>query len=444
MRTTMLAAAAVLFLLLAGAGTAGAVDLPSHRTPDAERPAPAGTAPDVRFVTLGASLAGTATVTGRVYDFGGAPLAGATVSWTVPVGDIDESGDVQTGPDGLYTFASIPGAMGNGELFVSPATEPWSIGRTGVSWPEPGSTTFDFRPGVISTSLQRGGPWADWSDAWVYVFGADATSRVEGTSNIAGTSAVVTGDAWAMAGVYDGGAVNFFMDEGLEFATTAAVTGGGRSGQSISVDESLAQRIMVTAPYWGSGKPGTTVKVGFEGFPGGWTLEHLGFSDSPGTAAFRTFGTSDTSGTGSFTKSFTVPSRAPAGYSYLLEASHTGGYLVLDTPFQVCTLKSSKNSVRRGGTIRLSGVVPVEGHWGREAGTPKWVTIYRRARYASPPTVWDATKRGWIRVGRVKANGLGRYARYLRPTRTTWYVVRYPGDDWYWRAYTSVLKVRVY
>jgi hypothetical protein len=47
-------------------------------------------------------------------------------------------------------------------------------------------------------------------------------------------------------------------------------------------------------------------------------------------------------------------------------------------------------------------------------------------------------------VGRVKANGLGRYARFLRPTRTTWYVVRYPGDDWYWHAYTSVLKVRVY
>lgn len=31
----------------------------------------------------------------------------------------------------------------------------------------------------------------------------------------------------------------------------------------------------------------------------------------------------------------------------------------------------------------------------------------------------------------------------LRPQRSTWYIVRYPGDDWYWRGYTAVTKVTV-
>jgi len=69
----------------------------------------------------------------------------------------------------------------------------------------------------------------------------------------------------------------------------------------------------------------------------------------------------------------------------------------------------------------------------------KYVTLYKRTRAATAaPTTWDATKKGWTKVARIRANGLGRYlSTYLKPTRTTWYVVRYPGDNWYWPAYTS-------
>ena len=43
-----------------------------------------------------------------------------------------------------------------------------------------------------------------------------------------------------------------------------------------------------------------------------------------------------------------------------------------------------------------------------------------------------------------RADGFGRYhTGSLRPQRTTWYIARYPGDDWYWRGYTAVTKVTV-
>jgi hypothetical protein len=143
----------------------------------------------------------------------------------------------------------------------------------------------------------------------------------------------------------------------------------------------------------------------------------------------------------------TIPATARPGYTYEVHTYRSDdrrSYLDLTTGFQVCTLKSSRAVVNKGRRIKLSGVVPTQDHWGTNEGQTKRVTIYRRTRPApGAPTVWDATSQGWTRVARVTANGFGRYSAYLRPRRTTWYVVRYPGDDWYWSAYTSVLKVRV-
>ena len=144
MRKTMLAAAAAVLTLLAAAGTAGAADLLSHRSPGGALPAGEATprlaAPGARFVTLGARLAGTATVTGHVYNYDGTPLSGAFVAWAVPVGEALESASGTSGPDGLYTFSGLPAADGVGELLVSSPTEPWSIGRYQATWTDPGTT----------------------------------------------------------------------------------------------------------------------------------------------------------------------------------------------------------------------------------------------------------------------------------------------------------------
>jgi hypothetical protein len=450
MRKTAVAALVALILTLALASTALAVDLVSSRHPDGSPPGDEArmTTMSARahFVPLGVKLAGTAVINGQVRDFGNSLLPGAYVAWAVTVGPSFETGDTMTDGSGLYSFSGLPAATGNGELFVGSPSEPWGIGRYDASWADPGPTSFDFRPGVIMTVALRGGPWNGWSNLTTYLYGSDALSGVAGMSTISSSDEEVSGYNYAAPGTYGDGVAYFWMDEGIEFSTNATITAGDSSGQTIVLDQANAQRIYVTAPYWASGKPGTSATVKAWNYPAGWPLDYYGYADSPSGTPFKDYSDLVTTGASPFTKSLTIPSTAPAGYWYLLGAYNTSGYLDLATPFQVCTLKSSKTAVKKGGSIKLSGVIPTEGHWGSQAGKSKYVTIYKRTKSVSAaPTVWDPTTKGWTKVARVKANGLGKYASaYLKPSRTTWYVVRYPGDNWYWGAYTSVLKVRVY
>lgn len=140
----------------------------------------------------------------------------------------------------------------------------------------------------------------------------------------------------------------------------------------------------------------------------------------------------------------TIPRTAPPGYQYLIGARHHDGKLYLVAAFQVCTLKPSVSSITRGSAVTLSGVVPTQGHLGKQAGLRKPVFIYSRSKAAGPPTVPDATKRGWKLVKVLKTDGHGKFKTGLqRPQRDTWYVAAYTGDDWYWGGYTSVVKVDV-
>jgi len=44
----------------------------------------------------------------------------------------------------------------------------------------------------------------------------------------------------------------------------------------------------------------------------------------------------------------------------------------------------------------------------------------------------------------VKTNRQGAYTTpYFKPLKTLTLVVRYPGDDWWWGAYTSATRVAV-
>jgi hypothetical protein len=144
--------------------------------------------------------------------------------------------------------------------------------------------------------------------------------------------------------------------------------------------------------------------------------------------------------------SVTIPSTATPGYDYDLHVYRADGASGLDltTYFQVASLKASPTSARRGRSVRLSGIVPTQGHMGTTLGKAKYVTLYQRTKAAGPPTAWNAAAKGWHKVGTLRANGLGKYQSHLlHPLRTTWYVVRYPGDTWYYAGYTSVIKVAV-
>jgi hypothetical protein len=144
--------------------------------------------------------------------------------------------------------------------------------------------------------------------------------------------------------------------------------------------------------------------------------------------------------------SVTIPSTATPGYDYEIHVSRTddGSMLDITTSFQVASLKASPTSIRHGGAVRLSGIIPTQGHMGSTAGKSKSVILSQRTRAAGPPAAWNAAAKGSHEVGTLKANGLGKYAsRLLHPKHTTWYVVYYPRDSRYWAAFTSVLKVTV-
>ena len=95
-------------------------------------------------------------------------------------------------------------------------------------------------------------------------------------------------------------------------------------------------------------------------------------------------------------------------------------------------------------------MVPIKGHYGGKTGTRKYVTVYKTtssklAAKGQPPVAGGGSRAaGWTKVGRVRTDGLGRYRKgSIRPGRTTWYAVWYPGDSWYWGAWTSLAKVTV-
>ena len=146
------------------------------------------------------------------------------------------------------------------------------------------------------------------------------------------------------------------------------------------------------------------------------------------------------------TVTVTIPSTATPGYDYDIHVVRTDSDSALDieTYYQVASLKASAKSIRHGGSVRLTGVVPTQGHEGGTAGKTKPIVVYQRTKSAGQPTVWNAASKGWHKVATLKASGLGKYTSHLlHPSRTTWYVVRYPGDNWYFAGYTSVIKVTV-
>ena len=112
--------------------------------------------------------------------------------------------------------------------------------------------------------------------------------------------------------------------------------------------------------------------------------------------------------------------------------------------FQVASLKASRD-VHQAWRFRAPDRRRAHtGAQGGTAGKTKPIVVYQRTKSAGQPTVWNAASKGWHKVATLKASGLGKYTSHLlHPSRTTWYVVRYPGDNWYYAGYTSVIKVTV-
>ena len=96
-----------------------------------------------------------------------------------------------------------------------------------------------------------------------------------------------------------------------------------------------------------------------------------------------------------------------------------------------CADGRQANEVDRGGAVRLRGHV---------AGSS--ATLFVRHRAAAQPDTLRA--RGWTKVANLAVGDTGKFVTpVLRPSRTSWYVVRYSGGDGDFVAFTPVVRVRV-
>ncbi len=409
-----------------------------------------------RFEPLARSLTGSGTISLNVYTYDGTPEVGANVGWWV-FGDTDYGfGTGATDDAGHVDMYGVPAATAdNGEIAVFADDDASTMyDLWGLSWGASG-WTGGLQPGRLPVTLVRSTDknWNNWDYArarlWsqqgaeTHLARSDIARAAETTSGYAAT--ITTGPEQLSAGT-----IYFWDDEGMELSSVngTAVSPGTTAGPGLSVRQADAQRVWMD--YWGSGKPGTSTWLIMNNFPAGWTNAITGVAGWPQTAASRSFGSATSTGAKNTVKRITIPSGAAPGYAYWVWADHQDGTLSLVTSFQTCTLKPSKASVRKGAAITLSGVVPIKGHEGSTKGTRKYVTIYKTtssklAKKGQPAKSGGASRvAGWTKVAKVRTDGLGKYRKAsIRPTRTTWYAAWYPGDSWYWGAWTSLARVTV-
>ena len=439
-------AMALLVLPAAAAARTG----PLHGRPAAQAagPSAAFTAPQkapARGPMLGV-ITGAATVRCNVYAYSGDPETADVFAyvWGETDNGYAEAGTV----GGVATLTGLPAAdADNGEIVVAPTSGTVLYDLWGLSWPAEG-TEMGLHPGRVPVSISRSTDayYNSWPNAWVELAAAETNGVHFAGTDIAQAGATTSGHAATItlgSETLDWGAIYYWANEGAELSVDGmSVSPGTTYPGTIVAREADAHAIWL--PGWASGKPGTVTQLWFERFPAGWTNTIRAQASYPAGAAVKSFGSFTSSGAEYQSKKLTIPSTVKPGYAYYFDVAHTDGPLALSTWFQTCSLAASKTTISRGGAVRLSGVVPTQGHEGAKPGRTKTLVLYKRTRSAGQPRYWDATRSGWTKVGTLRADGLGKYrSSLLRPKRTTWYVVRYPGDQWYWGAFTSVRKVTV-
>jgi hypothetical protein len=408
----------------------------------------------VSAAALAALATGSGTVSGTVLTYNGLAQTGAWVEWGAADthGIYAATGGALTNGSGAYSIGSVGATAGTGEVFMRPPGTTNYLNRFGLTFADPGTTTLDFRPGKLNFTTDRATSWNAWKGVRVVTFGSDASGGTSAQTTIPGTGAGGTsGLVKAMPDNVTSAVAYYWPYQAAEWIAGAPVTitAGATAVETITVNQAAALRLRLAAPFWRSGAPGSTVKAVVANWPATATAHFYATPRFPAGGAATHFGLVFTSlGTQAQTVTLTLPATARPGYAYDFTAQRTdsGSHLALTVTCQVCSLKSSAATITKGSAIRLSGIVPTQGHWGAAKGLPKVVTIYKRTTdpKIGQPTVWKATRMGWQFADSALANAYGSYTSIvLRPQRTTWYVVRYPGDAWYLGAFTSVIKVTV-
>jgi hypothetical protein len=216
-----------------------------------------------------------------------------------------------------------------------------------------------------------------------------------------------------------------------------AVSPGSVAATSVDFDWRSAVRGRLAGPLCRhSGRPGSTFRYTISNLPAGEQMSFFGQSWSPYTWGVQTYPQVVTSSgpENTYTVSLRVPKRATVGEVYWVQAQRSDdvqSLLWLYDNYEVCSFAASQNAIVHGQAVRLRGHID-----GKKA------TLFMSHRRAGQPATTKA--QGWTKVADLSVTASGRFASpRLRPSRTTWYVVRYPGMDGGFVAFTPVVKVSV-
>ena len=216
-----------------------------------------------------------------------------------------------------------------------------------------------------------------------------------------------------------------------------AVSPGAVAGTSVAFDWSTAVRGRLAGPLCRhSGRPGSTFKYTISNLPAGEQMSFFGQSLSPYTWGVQTYPQVVTSSgaQNTYTVTLRVPKRATVGQVYWIQAQRSDdvqSMLWLYDNYEVCSFAASHKAIAKGESVRLHGHID-----GAKA------TLFMRHSRAGQPA--SAKAKGWSQVGTFSASPHGRFVSpRLRPSRTTWYVVRYDGVNGGFTAFTPVVKVAV-
>jgi hypothetical protein len=405
-----------------------------------------------------ASHSGTGVIKGTVLDYAGQPLPGANLMWMTEswMGD-----GAQTDAAGAYEINGVPALARTGQLWMVPSrgADVWYMCR-GLTFLDPGPNTFDFWPGRLPLTIQRGGPWAGGSWAEVDLFGSSGALPVLETSQYlkVGSADTFTGYAYGLPGEYKSAVVVFrgggwparrteAQEIEMPGRASALIQSGQTGDVSLSADEHGAVRAEVTR--WASGAPGSNVTLRLSNVSAGDVYKITGESMN-GREPVKTFGTVTVPSPAprGISVKLRVPLKIPTGDKYNFEAARVGSNLRLVASYQVCAFKASRHSITRGESVRLTGVVPLvpsDTSW----NTQMTLTLFKHAGTVSQPSTWQA--KGWTKVGAFRTDessydveGWFSFSG-LHPRRTTSYVVRFPySSDPSWRGFTSVETVSVH
>ena len=403
-----------------------------------------------------AAPAGTGIIKGTVLDYSGQPVPSAYLMWVTA--DWEASGGGQTDATGSYEMTRVPADTGTGQIWMSSSRDDETLYFCrGLTFLDPGPNTFDFWPGRLPLTLQRGGPWAGGSWASVELYGGSAVSPILETSQYlkVGSAEVFDGYAYGLPGDYTSAVLTFrgggwparrteAQEIEMPQGAPAVVQSGQTGAVSLLADERQAARAEVTR--WASGAPGTMVTLRLSNLRAGDVYKITGESMN-GHEPVKSFATVTVPSPAPLVMPLKVrvPLGVPTGDKYNFEATRIGSHLDLVASYQVCAFEAARHRVAPGQGVKLRGRVPmIPNDIGRASMT---LTLFKHAGTVGQPRTWQAA--GWMKVTTIRTdfdNREGRFSTsYQHPRRTTSYVIRYPRSfDPSWRGFTSVETVHVH